>query len=330
METREFDYILPTELIAQHSLTPRDHSRLMVVDRGAGAISDTTFYGLPELLRPGDLLVFNDSKVFKARLRAQCDRTSLEVFLLREKEAGVWEALAKPARKIPLGGIVRFEDGLSATLLERSPDGVLLLQFPIDRAAVFAYAEQYGEIPTPPYVTEAPEEAEQYQTLYARQVGSVAAPTAGFHFTRELFRRLEARGVKTAYLTLHVGLGTFRPIQSEKLEDHIMHEEYFEIPEETRKAIEDTKKKGGRVIAVGTTTLRALESPDIGKTSIFITPGYQFTVVDALITNFHLPKSTLLVLVSAFANIGLIREAYMRAIRLGYRFYSFGDAMLIL
>lgn len=329
MKTSDFDYVLPDELIAQKSVEPKDSSRLMVVSRAKGTISEHVFRELPSLLKQGDLLVFNNSKVFKARLRGMIGEVELEVFLLRESETGVWDALAKPAKKIPIGGVVYFADGITATLISKTDDGVLSFKFSLSRDEVLEFTEKHGEIPVPPYVGEAPTDTVDYQTLYAKEVGSVAAPTAGFHFTEAVFNDLESRGIDTAFLTLHVGIGTFRPIQTDTLEEHSMHEEYFTIPEETQKRIAEAKRDGRRVIAVGTTTLRALESGISGKTNIFITPGYSFKVVDALITNFHLPKSTLLVLVSAFAGYDLIKTAYAKAIAEKFRFYSFGDAMFI-
>lgn len=329
MKTSDFDYVLPEELIAQHSVEPRDHSRLMLVDREKQSVADYVFHELPGLLKKGDLLVFNNSKVFKARLEATIGNTEVEIFLLRESQPGVWEALGKPGKKIPVGGAAVFKDLAQAKILSKNDEGILMLDFGIDKAEVLSLTEKYGEVPIPPYVSKNPEALSTYQNIYAQESGSVAAPTAGFHFTEKVFKELKEKEIDTAFVTLHVGLGTFLPIRTEELGEHQMHEEYFEISEETRQKIDLAKKEGRRVIAVGTTTLRALESEGSGKTNLFITPGYSFKVVDALVTNFHLPKSSLLVLVSAFAGTDLIKKAYKEAIEKGYRFYSFGDAMFI-
>lgn len=329
MKTSEFDYILPEELIAQHSVEPRDRSRLMVINRRTQSIEHRSFHELPGLLRKGDLLVFNSSKVFKARLEATIGSTQLEIFLIRESRPGVWEALGKPGRKIQVGVILLFKDATQAQVLSKNSDGVLLLDFGLDKNEVLSLAEKYGEVPIPPYVSKNPEATSTYQNIYAADPGSVAAPTAGFHFTEKVFNDLKEKGIDSAFVTLHVGLGTFMPIRVDDLSDHTMHEEYFEIPEETKEKIRAAKSEGRRVVAVGTTTLRALESEDSSKTNLFITPGYSFKVADALITNFHLPKSTLLVLVSAFAGTDVIKKAYQEAIEQKYRFYSFGDAMFL-
>jgi len=335
MQTADFDYPLPPERIAQEPVRPRDSSRLLVLDRRTGALEHRRFFEIGGFLRPGDLLVVNRSKVFKARLMA---KQGIEIFLLRPEGSG-WIALAKPGRKLKPGATVEFADGTTCSVSGKLADGTVVLDFGKPADEVLALTDAIGQVPTPPYVGKQVSDAADYQTVYAREVGSVAAPTAGFHFTPELIAKLKTQGVRFAEAILHVGLGTFRPIKTDTLEAHEMHEEWLDIPAETRQAIAETKQAGGRVIAVGTTTVRALESGlDHGFTDIFITPGYRFKTVDALITNFHLPKSTLVVLVSAFAGEHqadsdwgrrAVLDAYRQAISLGYRFYSFGDAMLI-
>lgn len=335
MKTADFDYVLPAERIAQEPARPRDSSRLLVLDRMTGQKQDRHFSDIGEFLKPGDLLVVNRSKVFKARLVAA---NSLEIFLLRPENA-IWHALAKPGRKLKSGTEIFFADGTHCKVEEKFADGTVALDFGLAPEKVLELCERLGQVPTPPYVTKPLSATADYQTVYAREVGSVAAPTAGFHFTPELITQLKTQGIRFAEVILHVGLGTFRPIKSETLEEHDMHAEWLEIPPETLQAIQDTKRAGGRVISVGTTTLRALESGiEKGFTNIFITPGYKFKTVDALVTNFHLPKSTLLVLVSAFVSEKrtdpdegrrIVMETYREAISKGYRFYSFGDAMLI-
>jgi S-adenosylmethionine:tRNA ribosyltransferase-isomerase len=328
MNTSAFDYVLPPDRIAQEPVKPRDRSRLLVLDRKTGAIAHRRFFEIGEFLRPGDLLVVNDSRVFKARLKTI---EGIEIFLLRP-DGSCWIALAKPGRKLSVGATIAFPNGRTARVAGKRDDGTVMIDFGTSADDVFALADAIGEVPTPPYVDKPPADAATtYQTVYAEHVGSVAAPTAGFHFTPELIDELKSDGIRFATVTLHVGLGTFRPIKTDTLESHEMHEEWIRIPEQTRRLVEETKRNGGRVIAVGTTTVRALESGiDEGFTKLFITPGYRFKTVDAMVTNFHLPKSTLLVLVSAFAGRDVIRRAYDEAIRVGYRFYSFGDAMLIL
>jgi S-adenosylmethionine:tRNA ribosyltransferase-isomerase len=335
MQTSDFDYVLPPERIAQSPVSPRDHSRLLRLDRKTGELTHKHFYDLGEFLRPGDLLIVNESKVFKARLRTT---NGVEIFLLRpnppssqEGAGGSWLALAKPGRKLHIGSSVTFSDATEARVTVKHEDRTVELNFNKPADEIFAWADRVGEVPTPPYVERTPQDADKtYQTVYAKTVGSVAAPTAGFHFTPELIEKLKAQGIRFASVTLHVGLGTFRPMKTETLEEHVMHEEWVDVPDETLQLIEETKKNGGRVIAVGTTTVRALESAvHHGFTNVFITPGYQFKYIDGLITNFHLPKSTLIVLVSAFAGRENILHAYHEAIAKEYRFYSFGDAMLI-
>jgi S-adenosylmethionine:tRNA ribosyltransferase-isomerase len=363
MNTSLFDYALPPERIAQKPMEPREAAKLLVLDRASGNIKDKHVSDLPDLLKAGDLLIFNDSKVFKARLKGEVfgrysrdQGTAVEIFLLRP-EGTIWVAMAKPGKKLQSGGRVIFADGTKARVLGKRDDGTIDIDFGMHPDRVFELAEQYGEVPVPPYVEPSKENTETYQTVYAKHVGSVAAPTAGFHFTTDLIKRCEMRGVRKAFVTLHVGIGTFRPMKGETLDEHVMHSEWAHVPEETRKLIAETKKNGGRVIVVGTTAMRALEawamsfrpseaSGEIsferdpstalgmtewsGFTQIFIKPGHEFKVADGLITNFHLPKSTLIVLVSAFAGREHVLAAYQHAIEHEYRFYSFGDAMLII
>lgn len=331
VHTSEYDYHLPEHLIASESVEPRDSSRLMVIDRAHATIGHRRFNEIGEFLRPGDLLVVNDSKVFKCRLAGQVGGKTIELFLLREHDSG-WLALARPGKILGKGSRILLPDNVEVRVENKHPDGTLTVAFPFDAATVFAYTEKFGEVPLPPYIRQNEKAAATYQTAYARAVGSAAAPTAGFHFTERLLGELEARGVRRATITLHVGLGTFQPIKTEHLGEHTMHEEFFEIPEATKQLVRETRERGGRIVAVGTTSLRALESWAAGKkgsTDLFITPGYEFKVVDALVTNFHLPKSTLLVLVRTFGGSELMVRAYEEAIRNDYRFYSFGDAMLI-
>lgn len=337
METSFFDYSLPSEQIATRSVEPRDHARMLVLNRVDGQLKDRHVFNLPEFLRPGDLLIFNDSKVFRARLRGTHKGRSYEVFLLHPEEGrpGTWRALLGRSKKLSIGDRLSLADGTEVHLLEKdSEEGTWLIDFSRTHEEVFAHCEKYGDIPTPPYVGKQPIEESAYQTIYAQHVGSVAAPTAGFHFTDDLLNTLAAQRVQRAFVTLHVGLGTFRPMKSERIDSHPMHAEWAHVPAETAEAIRQTKERGGRVIAVGTTSVRALESfagqAGEGWTRLFITPGYHFRVIDGLLTNFHLPKSTLLVLVSALAGRERILTGYKHAIQEGYRFYSFGDAMLIL
>ncbi|MEO5928131.1 MAG: tRNA preQ1(34) S-adenosylmethionine ribosyltransferase-isomerase QueA [Patescibacteria group bacterium] len=326
MLASDFDYVLPPERIAQTPMKPRDHSRLLVLDRKTGAVEHHHFYEIGEFLKPGDLLIVNESKVFKARLKTT---DGIEIFLLHPEPTG-WIALAKPGRKLKIGSTISFEDESTATVLDKRDDGTVVIDFHKDSDAVFAWTDAHGSVPVPPYVEQAPKDESDYQTVYAKSIGSVAAPTAGFHFTPELIEKLKSQGIRFASVTLHVGLGTFRPMKTETLEEHVMHEEWIDVPDETKKLIEETKQNGGRVIAVGTTTVRALESGiRHGFTRIFITPGFEFRTIDGMVTNFHLPKSTLLVLVSSFAGRDNVLKAYSTAIANEYRFYSFGDAMLI-
>ena len=341
MNRSDFWYDLPPERIAQTPLPERDASRLLVLDRGTGAMEDRQFRALPEYLRPGDCLVLNDSRVLPARLigRRLPGGGVSEVLLLRERGEGLWECLVRPGKKLRPGAALSFGDGLlTATVEADAEDGNRLVRFHC--AGVFLEVlDRLGEMPLPPYIREKLAERERYQTVYAREPGSAAAPTAGLHFTPELLARIAARGVRVCYITLHVGLGTFRPVKEENILDHHMHAEYCIVPEETARAVTETRRAGGRVVAVGTTSCRTLESfaaPDgsldarSGWTDIFIYPGYRFRCVDALVTNFHLPESTLIMLVSAFAGRERILAAYRHAVEAEYRFFSFGDAMLMI
>ncbi len=331
-----FDYRLPPEQIAQESIQPRDHSRLLVMDRKTGAMEHKKFFQIEEELREGDVLVMNDSKVFKARLNGECKMQNgrfkmIEVFLLRG-EGTKWTAMIRPGKKVLVGDWINLR-GLVAVVLEKQADGIVTLEMNATIKEVLAFTDLHGEIPVPPYVARAPEKLDDYQTVYAKTVGSVAAPTAGFHFTPELIERIKVKGVQFEFVTLHVGIGTFRPVKTATLEEHEMHSELVTIEAETAKRILLAKQEGRRVIAVGTTTVRALEGTQLRvgtqDVNLFITPGFEFKIIDGLITNFHLPKSTLLVLVSAFAGRENILHAYEEAVRLGYRFFSFGDAMFI-
>ncbi|MDR0859230.1 MAG: tRNA preQ1(34) S-adenosylmethionine ribosyltransferase-isomerase QueA [Oscillospiraceae bacterium] len=327
MRTDLFNYELPPELIAQTPLEQRDASRLMTLDKNSGTIGHNTFSNLPKLLRSGDLLVFNDSRVLPARLLGE-----IELLLLRDRGGDIWECLVKPGRKAKAGRVFSFGNSLQGEIAEVLPNGNRLVRFIYDGVFLEVLA-LLGEMPLPPYIKVKLGDSERYQTVYSRSPGSAAAPTAGLHFTPELLTELEARGIELAYLTLHVGVGTFRPVKSEYIEAHEMHSEYCVIPAVTAAAIARAKREGRRVISVGTTVCRSLEAANGREyndwVNCFIYPGYEFQVIDGLITNFHLPESTLLMLVSALAGRGNVLAAYAEAIRSGYRFFSFGDAMLI-
>ncbi len=341
MDVDIFDFDLPERLIAQTPIPERDHSRLLVLDRKTGQISHRIFSDIKEYLRPGDCLVLNDTKVIPARLygiKENSDR-AMEVLLLKREPDDIWECIMKPARKVKIGENIVFGDGqLKATVLSVDETGNRKIQFSYN--GIFEeILDSLGEMPLPPYITEKLAEKGRYQTVYAKHEGSAAAPTAGLHFTKELLAEIEAMGVDIAYLTLHVGLGTFRPVKADKVEDHVMHSEHYEVSPEAAEKITKAKECGGRVISVGTTSTRTLESvgrddgkirPCSGDTSIFIYPGKELKVIDGLITNFHLPKSTLIMLVSAFAGRENVMNAYKTAVEMEYRFFSFGDAMLIL
>ncbi|MGF0005892.1 tRNA preQ1(34) S-adenosylmethionine ribosyltransferase-isomerase QueA [Eubacteriales bacterium SGI.150] len=340
MKTSDFYYDLPPELIAQTPLERRDGSRLLTLDKRTGETGHGHFYDLPRLLRPGDCLVMNDSRVLPARLLGRREPTggAAEVLLLVDRGDQVWECLVRPGRKVKPGTRLSFGEGaLMAEVLETLEGGNRLIRF--DYEGIFLETlERLGKMPLPPYIKEELNDPERYQTVYSRQVGSAAAPTAGLHFTRELLDQIQAMGVSLCYVTLHVGLGTFRPVKEDEITDHEMHAEYCMIPQETADIINRTKQTGGRVVCVGTTSCRTIESwagedgtlkASAGWTDIFIYPGYRFKVLDALVTNFHLPESTLVMLVSALAGREHILAAYEEAVRERYRFFSFGDAMFI-
>ena len=340
MKTSDFYYDLPKELIAQDPLPDRSSSRLMVLGRYTGSIEHRIFSDISEYLEPGDCLVLNDTKVIPARLIGNKTDTGaqVEVFLLKRKEANVWETLVRPGKKLRTGALVSFGDGsLSCEIREVLPDGNRLVRFMYE--GIFEeILDRLGQMPLPPYITHKLRDRNRYQTVYARYDGSAAAPTAGLHFTEELLDKIRAKGINTCFVTLHVGLGTFRPVKADIITDHHMHSEWYEITDDAAKKINDTKRAGGRIICVGTTSCRTVESaadengrviPGSGETDIFIYPGYEFRILDGLITNFHLPESTLLMLVSALAGRENVLNAYSCAISERYRFFSFGDAMFI-
>lgn len=339
MKKRDFYFELPEELIAQTPIAQRDHSRLMLLDKDSGEVEHRHFYELPHFLREGDCLVINDSRVLPARLiGTRQSGGSVELVLLRDLGEGRWECLSRPGRKTRPGTELSFGDGeLTATVLDVAEEGNRIVQFH-NEGIFLETLERLGKMPLPPYIREELQDSERYQTVYSREPGSAAAPTAGLHFTPELLEEIQHKGVKIARVTLHVGLGTFRPVKEEEIEDHPMHAEFCIISEETAASVNETKRNGGRVIAVGTTSCRTLESftgedgilkAGSGWTSIFIYPGYQFKCIDALITNFHLPESTLIMLVSALAGRENVLRAYQIAVENRYRFFSFGDAMFI-
>ena len=341
MKTSDFNYELPPELIAQTPIPQRDASRLLVLDKNTGAWQHRHFYDLPEYLRPGDCLILNDSRVLPARLLGHRlpGGGACEVLLLIDRGNKTWECLVRPGKRMRVGAKLSFGDGeLTAEVVEELPGGNRLVRF--DYEGIFLEVlDRLGKMPLPPYIKAELQDKERYQTVYSRVTGSAAAPTAGLHFTKELLRQIQDMGVKIGYVTLHVGLGTFRPVKEDEITDHEMHSEYCVIPQETADLINETKRGGGRVICVGTTSCRTVESwaaedgtmtASAGWTNIFIYPGYRFKVLDGLITNFHLPESTLIMLVSALAGREHILAAYEEAVREKYRFYSFGDAMLIL
>lgn len=343
MNVSLYNYDLPKQLIAQTPKAKRTDSRMLVMDRTTGQYTHTKISSLPTFLQPGDCLVLNDSRVRPARLLGEKMETGAKIELLILKPLGedVWETLVKPAKRIKPGTVVQFGNGkLLATALEKSEvDGGWLFRFDYQTDDIETLFNELGDMPLPPYIRERLDDPERYQTVYAKQVGSAAAPTAGLHFTDELLTALQKQGIQIAYLTLHVGLGTFRPVTVEKIEDHQMHAEYFELAESEADKINRTKAAGGRVIAVGTTSIRTLESiakkngklcAANGWTDLFIYPGFSFQVADGLLTNFHLPQSTLLMLVSAFSKREYVLAAYEEAIKEKYRFFSFGDAMLII
>lgn len=347
LKTSDFYYDLPSELIAQTPVYPRDSSRLMKLDRVTGEISHHIFRDITELLRPGDTLVINDSKVIPARLYGKRikdgeESGDVELLLLRRREEASWECLVKPGKRAKPGSALSFGNGiLSAEVGEIVEDGCRIINFDFDREKytdIFHVLDEIGVMPLPPYITEKLEDRDRYQTVYARDAGSAAAPTAGLHFTPELMSKLEEMDIKFARVMLHVGLGTFRPVKEENITDHEMHTEFITVTEKTAKLINSRRAAGGRTVCVGTTSCRTLESasdengivhPVAADTGIFIYPGYKFKATDALITNFHLPESTLIMLVSALAGKENVMNAYNAAVRERYRFFSFGDAMLI-
>ena len=345
LKTSDFYYDLPGELIAQHPMEQRDASRLMVLDRAKGTLSHKHFSDIVEYLNPGDVLVINDSKVIPARLYGHAEgrpEAGIELLLLRQRALDTWETLVKPGKRARMGARLVFGEGLlTCTVTDILEEGNRLVHFEYDKekhANIYEILHKIGLMPLPPYITERLTDNSRYQTVYAREEGSAAAPTAGLHFTPELLARVREKGVAIAPVMLHVGLGTFRPVKAERLDEHVMHTEYISVSEESAALINRCRAAGGRVVAVGTTSCRTLESvtdetgivhPVCGDTGIFIYPGYRFKAVDALITNFHLPESTLVMLVSAFYNRDAVLEAYKTAVWEKYRFFSFGDAMLI-
>ena len=341
MKKSDFYFNLPEELIAQTPVEPRDHSRLLKMDKKTGKITHHHFYDIIDFLNEGDLLVVNDSRVIPARLYGNKEGTGakIEFLLLERNEKDIWEILVKPGKKARRGARFEFGNGiLKAEIMEVLPDGNRLARFECEEE-IYSVLEKIGQMPLPHYIKSELKDNERYQTVYSRAIGSAAAPTAGLHFTTELMDKIMKKGVKIAYVTLHVGLGTFRPVKEENIEDHPMHSEHYELPKKTADMINETKANGGRVIAVGTTSCRTLESVATfqgeikeaeGYTNIFIYPGYEFKVLDGIITNFHLPESTLIMLVSAFAGRENTLNAYKVAVEEKYRFYSFGDSTVIL
>ena len=345
LRTVDFFYDLPEELIAQHPMEQRDTSRLMVLDRKSGSLTHRYFFDILEYLNPGDVLVINDSKVIPARLYGHVEgreEAAIELLLLRQRELDTWEVLVKPGKRARLGMRLVFGEGLlTGEVTDIVEEGNRIIRFSYDKTAhanIYNILSQIGMMPLPPYITEQLHDNDRYQTVYAREEGSAAAPTAGLHFTPELLQKIREKGVAIAPVMLHVGLGTFRPVKADRIDEHIMHSEFFSVPEESARVINERKAAGGRLICVGTTSCRTIESvaredgtiPAMeGDTGIFIYPGYRFKAVDALITNFHLPESTLLMLVSAFYDRNKVMQAYRTAVEERYRFFSFGDCMLI-
>lgn len=339
MKTSEFDYYLPEELIAQHPTSKRDEARMMVLDRYTGKREDKYFYDIIDYLKAGDVLVMNDTRVIPARLFGHRPEKEekIEVFLLNNNEGFKWEVLVRPGKKMKIGTEVIFSDELSCKVIDIKEDGNRIVEFYFE--GIFnEILDRLGNMPLPPYIKEKLKDNEDYQTVYSKNPGSVAAPTAGLHFTTELLEKIEGKGVKLAYLTLNVGLGTFRPVNEDEITNHKMHSEFYTLNKETADILNEAKSEGRRIIAVGTTSIRTLESvykknnkicEDSGWTDIFIYPGFEFKVVDAIITNFHLPKSTLIMLIAAFTSKDIILDAYNDAVSKNYRFFSFGDCMFI-
>lgn len=343
MKTKDFFYDLPKELIAQHPAQPRDSSRMMAVCRETGEIKHCSFIDIVDFLSEKDCLILNDTRVLPARLYAIKDKTlaRVEFLLLRRVDADVWECAAGPGKRAKEGSTFTLNDGVMRCKVEKVlENGNRTVRFYYDGGDFYSVLDKVGQMPLPHYIKEKLEDSERYQTVYSKELGSAAAPTAGLHFTEELLRKIEEKGVKTGYVTLHVGLGTFRPVKARNIEEHKMHSEHYCLPKETAALINETKRGGGRVIAVGTTCCRTLEASarknggvicaDEGFTDIFIYPGYEFACIDGLLTNFHLPESTLLMLVCAFLGYDKTIKAYKEAIKARYRFYSFGDCELIL
>lgn len=342
MKTSDFYYDLPQELIAQTPMEPRDMSRLMVIDKNTGEVEHKIFKDLIDYLRPGDCLILNDTRVIPARIYGVKKETGavVEFLLLKQSENNVWECLCKPGKRAKIGTEFVFGDGIvECEVVDITDDGNRKVQFKCDSKEIYNILDKIGKMPLPPYITEELQNGELYQTVYSKELGSAAAPTAGLHFTEEMLKKIEDKGIKLGYVTLHVGLGTFRPVKVDDVTKHKMHSEHYHISKETADLINDTKKNGGRVIAVGTTSTRTLESvatkngcicEDEDDTSIFIYPGYEFKCIDGLVTNFHLPESTLIMLISAFAGYDNVMNAYKIAVEDKYRFFSFGDACLFI
>lgn len=342
MKTSDFYYDLPEELIAQTPAEPRDSSRLMVIDKNTGETEHRIFRDLPDYLRAGDCLILNDTRVIPARIYGVKKETGavVEFLLLKQNENNVWECLCKPGKRAKLGTHFEFGEGLvDCEVIDVTDDGNRKIRFNCDSKEIYTILDKIGKMPLPPYITQELKNGERYQTVYSRELGSAAAPTAGLHFTKEMLKKIEEMGVKIGYVTLHVGLGTFRPVKVDDVTKHKMHTEHYHISKETADLINETKKNGGRVISVGTTSTRTLESvatkngcicEDEDDTSIFIYPGYEFKCIDGLVTNFHLPESTLIMLISAFAGYDNVMNAYKIAVKEKYRFFSFGDACLFI
>jgi len=342
MKTKEFFYNLDEKLIAQSPIESRDDSRLMILNKSTGKIRHEKFFNIIEELKNGDLLILNNSKVLPARIYGLKEKTEskIEFLLLKANEKDIWEVLAKPGKKAKINNKFIFQEGLQAEVINITQEGNRIIKF-FYKDNFYNILNKIGQMPLPPYIKEKLKEKSRYQTVYAEKLGSAAAPTAGLHFTSELLKKIKERNINIGFVTLHVGLGTFRPVKTEDIKDHKMHSEYYFLPEETANLINNTRKNGGRIIAVGTTSCRVLESvacnnnqkeikPSQGFTDIFIFPGYKFKITQGLITNFHLPESTLIMLVSAFAGKENILKAYETAVQEKYRFFSFGDAMLII
>ncbi len=342
MKTSDFFYELPQELIAQTPVEPRDSSRLMVLHKDDGKVEHRVFSELIEYLNEGDCLILNNTRVIPARIYGVKKETGavVEFLLLKQKENNVWECLCKPGKRAKIGSEFVFGEGITeCEVIDITEDENRIIRFKCDSKEIYNILDKIGKMPLPPYITAELDNGERYQTVYSKELGSAAAPTAGLHFTEEMLERIKAKGVNIGYVTLHVGLGTFRPVKVDDVTNHKMHSEYYQLPKETAELINETKKNGNKVISVGTTSTRTLESvatklgkidEDEGNTEIFIYPGYKFKVIDAQITNFHLPESTLIMLVSAFAGYDNVMNAYKKAVEEKYRFFSFGDAMLII